>query len=59
MVKRCDVVVIGSPSRNPYWGESDAEPVRTAICTCTLITGDDFRLLVDPSLSGPEQIWSL
>jgi glyoxylase-like metal-dependent hydrolase (beta-lactamase superfamily II) len=56
MVKRWDVVVIGSPSRNPYWGESVARPVRTPICTCTLITGDGFRLLVDPSLHDRERM---
>jgi glyoxylase-like metal-dependent hydrolase (beta-lactamase superfamily II) len=50
-VKRWDVVTIGNLSRNRYWGESDAKGVRSAICTCTLITGDGFRLLVDPSLA--------
>ncbi len=49
MVSRWDVIVIGNPSRNRYWGESDAAPVRTPICTCALISGSDFRLLVDPS----------
>jgi glyoxylase-like metal-dependent hydrolase (beta-lactamase superfamily II) len=32
-------------------GESDARGVRGAICTCTLITGEGFRILVDPSLA--------
>jgi glyoxylase-like metal-dependent hydrolase (beta-lactamase superfamily II) len=50
-VKRWDVITIGNLSRNRYWGESDAKGVRAAICTCTLITGDGFRLLVDPSLA--------
>jgi glyoxylase-like metal-dependent hydrolase (beta-lactamase superfamily II) len=50
-VNRWDVVTIGNLSRNRYWGESDAKGVRSAICTCTLITGDGFRLLVDPSLA--------
>src|SRR3990172_3672069 len=49
-VKRWDVITIGNLSRNRYWGESDAKGVRAAICTCTLIAGDGFRLLVDPSL---------
>ena len=51
-VKRWDVVTIGNLSRNRYWGESDAEAVRPALCTCTLIAGDAFRLLVDPSHAG-------
>ncbi len=50
-IKRWDVITIGNLSRNRYWGESDAKGVRAAICTCTLIIGDDFRLLVDPSLA--------
>lgn len=50
-VKRWDIITIGNLSRNRYWGESDAKGVRSAICTCSLITGTDFRLLVDPSLA--------
>jgi len=50
-VKRWDVITIGNLSRNRYWGESDAKGVRAAICTCTLITGKDFCVLVDPSLA--------
>jgi N-acyl homoserine lactone hydrolase len=50
-VKRWDVITIGNLSRNRYWGESDARGVRSAICTCSLITGKGFRILVDPSLA--------
>jgi glyoxylase-like metal-dependent hydrolase (beta-lactamase superfamily II) len=50
-VQRWDVITLGNLSRNRYWGESDAKGVRAAICTCTLIAGDGFRLLVDPSLA--------
>jgi glyoxylase-like metal-dependent hydrolase (beta-lactamase superfamily II) len=50
-VKRWDVITIGNLSRNRYWGESDAKGVRPAICTCTLVIGESFRLLVDPSLA--------
>ncbi|MDT8301731.1 MAG: MBL fold metallo-hydrolase [Sedimentisphaerales bacterium] len=50
-VKSWDIITIGNLSRNRYWGESDANGVRAAICTCTLITGEDFRILVDPSLA--------
>ena len=55
-VKRWDIVTIGNLSRNRYWGESDARGVRPAICTCTLIQGEGFRLLVDPSLEHEEEM---
>ena len=51
-VQRWAIVTIGNLSRNRYWGEPDEKPLRDAICTCTLITGDGFQLLVDPSLSS-------
>lgn len=54
-VKRWDVVTIGNLSRNRYWGESDATPVRSgSICTCTLVQGEGFRLIADPSLSNAD-----
>jgi glyoxylase-like metal-dependent hydrolase (beta-lactamase superfamily II) len=49
MITRWDVITIGNLSRNRYWGEI-GEPVRGGWCTCTLIAGEGFRLLVDPSL---------
>ncbi len=55
-VKRWDVITIGNLSRNRYWGESDAKGVRSAICTCTMVQGEGFCLLVDPSLSSVEQM---
>jgi glyoxylase-like metal-dependent hydrolase (beta-lactamase superfamily II) len=55
-VQRWDVITIGNLSRNRYWGESDAKGVRAAICTCTLITGAGFRLLVDPSLADAAEM---
>jgi glyoxylase-like metal-dependent hydrolase (beta-lactamase superfamily II) len=55
-IKRWDVITIGNLSRNRYWGEADAKGVRAAICTTTLITGENFRLLVDPSLADAEQM---
>ena len=58
MIQRWDVVFIGHPSRNRYWGESDDRAVRTPVCTCTLITGDDFRVLVDPSFSDADRMAS-
>ncbi len=55
-VKRWDVITIGNLSRNRYWGESDARGVRAAICTCTLVTGPGFRLLVDPSIADAAEM---
>jgi len=55
-VKRWDVVTIGNLSRNRYWGESDAKGVRSAICTCTVVQGEGFRLIVDPSLSNADEM---
>ena len=48
-VKRWDIITIGNLSRNRYWGEANDKAVRKVLCTCTLISGDGFRLLVDPS----------
>lgn len=55
-VKRWDVITIGNLSRNRYWGESDVKAVRSAICTCTLVSGEGFRLLVDPSLADEAEM---
>jgi len=55
-VKRWDVITIGNLSRNRYWGESDARGVRAAICTCTLISGEGFHILVDPSLADAAEM---
>ena len=54
MVQRWDIMTIGNLSRNWYWGEGDERPVRPVLCTCTLVRGDGFRLLVDPSLADRE-----
>jgi len=55
-VVRWEIVTIGNISRNRYWGESDDRAYRSAICTCTFITGEGFRLLVDPSLQDEERM---
>ena len=55
-VTRWDIVTIGNISRNRYWGESDDRAYRSAICTCTLISGSGFRVLVDPSLQDEERM---
>lgn len=56
MVRRWDIITIGNISRNRYWGESDQKGLRPAICTCTLVTAEDFRLLVDPSLKDADRM---
>src|ERR1043166_1268239 len=48
-VKRWDIITVGNLSRNQYWGEANDKAVRKVLCTCALISGDGFRLLVDPS----------
>ncbi len=57
-IKKWDIITIGNLSRNRYWGESDEKAIRSSICTCTLITGEGFRLLVDPSLRDSNQMAS-
>lgn len=56
MTHRWDLISIGNLSRNRYWGESDENAYRSALCTSTLICGDGFRLLVDPAFAGGEQM---
>ena len=56
MVERWDVITIGNLSRNRYWGESDEKGLRGAICTCTLVRGEGYCLLADPSLEDAEQM---
>jgi glyoxylase-like metal-dependent hydrolase (beta-lactamase superfamily II) len=46
-----DVVTIGNLSRNRYWGESEEKSLHAVICTTTIITGNGFHVIVDPSLS--------
>jgi glyoxylase-like metal-dependent hydrolase (beta-lactamase superfamily II) len=48
-VTRWDIVTVGNLSRNQYWGEDNETAVRSVLCTSTLVVGDDFVLLVDPS----------
>ena len=55
-IKQWDVITVGNLSRNRYWGESDDKGVRNTICTTTLITGDGFRILVDPSMADAAQM---
>ena len=55
-VRRWDVVTIGNLSRNRYWGEGEHRAMRPALCTCTLIQAEGFRLLVDPSLANAEKM---
>jgi len=55
-IKHWDVITIGNLSRNKYWGESDEKPLRSAICTCTVVSGENFHLLVDPSLRDADDM---
>jgi len=55
-ISHWDVITIGNLSRNRYWGESDERGVRSAICSCTLIVGEDFNVLVDPSLKSEKEM---
>ena len=56
-VKRWDVITIGNLARNRYWGESEDKAVRSTLCTCTVVQGDGFRLIVDPSVSNAEEMF--
>lgn len=55
-IKHWDVITIGNLSRNKYWGESDEKPLRSAICTCTVVSGEKFHLLIDPSLRDADEM---
>ena len=48
------VLTIGQFSRNVFWGESEANSYRGAVCTSTLIKGAK-NIVVDPSLP-PEKM---
>jgi glyoxylase-like metal-dependent hydrolase (beta-lactamase superfamily II) len=50
-VRHWDIITIGNLSLNRYWGESDVKAIHSVICTCTVISGDDFHIIVDPSLA--------
>lgn len=50
-VKHWDVITIGNLSRNRYWGESDERAIHSVICTCSVISGEDFHIIIDPSLA--------
>jgi len=55
-IKRWDVITVGNLSRNRYWGEGDATGVRSVLCTCTIVVGEDFALLVDPSVKDAAEM---
>ena len=58
MVEQWDLISIGNLSRNRYWGESDDKAYRNAICTSTLVRGEDFTLIVDPPYGDEDQMCS-
>lgn len=53
-VNHWDIITIGNLSRNRYWGESDEKALHSVICTCSVISGADFHIIVDPSLENAE-----
>lgn len=55
-VTHWDVVTIGNLSRNRYWGESEEKSLHAVICTCTIITGKNFHVIVDPSLKDGKEM---
>ncbi len=56
MIGRWDLITMGNLSRNRYWGDDESKPARPTLCTTTLITGDEFRLLVDPAYQDAERM---
>jgi glyoxylase-like metal-dependent hydrolase (beta-lactamase superfamily II) len=50
-VTHWDVITIGNLSRNRYWGESDEKAIHSVICTCSVISGKDFHIIIDPSIA--------
>jgi glyoxylase-like metal-dependent hydrolase (beta-lactamase superfamily II) len=49
------VLTIGQFSRNVFWGESETQAYRDAICTSTLVRDGARAIVVDPSLP-PDQM---
>jgi glyoxylase-like metal-dependent hydrolase (beta-lactamase superfamily II) len=41
---------------NPSRADASDKPLRDAICTCTLISGEGIKLLVDPSLPAKAEM---
>jgi glyoxylase-like metal-dependent hydrolase (beta-lactamase superfamily II) len=50
MSTRIDVILIGQLSRNSLWSEKNV--VRPPIATTSLIRGEQYTILVDPTLDG-------
>jgi glyoxylase-like metal-dependent hydrolase (beta-lactamase superfamily II) len=56
MIHDWAVVTIGNLSRNRYWDDNEAQPVRPTLCTCALIRCDGGNVLVDPSCEQAERM---
>ena len=56
MIRDWTIVTIGNLSRNRYWGDDEAQPVRPTLCTCTLLRGEAGLVLVDPSCQESERM---
>ena len=48
------VLNIGQFSRNRYWGESDDQSYRGAICTSTVLSHDGKHIIVDPGFESDQ-----
>jgi glyoxylase-like metal-dependent hydrolase (beta-lactamase superfamily II) len=53
------ILTIGQFSRNIFWGESESQSYRGALCTSTLVKGDGVNFIVDPSLPPDEMAETL
>ena len=49
MVSDWRILTIGNITRNRFWGEGDEKPLRSVLCTSTLIKTEDRWLLIDPA----------
>jgi N-acyl homoserine lactone hydrolase len=56
VIRDWTIVTIGNLSRNRYWGDDEARPVRPTLCTCTLLRCDGGLVLVDPSCQEAERM---
>jgi len=54
---RWKIIHIGCLRKNRYWDEE--EDRRPQSCTVSLIETESRRILVDPGLSSPEELWAL
>lgn len=56
MVRDWTIVTVGNLSRNRYWGESEEQPFRPTLCTCTAVRCDLGLVLTDPSCQDADRM---